>query len=284
MEPITDKTQTVVATTPPPAEEPKSLEVMRLQNERAMAEFDSPFQSAAAYRHFQAIAEVFSKSMFIPEHFRGKVGDCLIALNLAKNMSEDPLQVMQNIFVVGGRPGFYTSFMIARANRRAGLKSRINWKVEKLEPAELDAGGFKLPNLRVTAIAVDSAGEVIEAWVDSKMAIGEGWSKNSKYKHMAEHMLCFRAAAFLIRRYFPDVMMGYETVEEIESLPPVIPAAVGAPTSVGDILVAANPVPGELTPEEKKVVAEATAGESGSLFDAPAGASKGSRFKNAADE
>lgn len=251
-EPIT-VTEAQQAPAPPP-----NVEVMKIQNERALAAFDDPFESAAALRHFTSVAEFFSKSIFVPDHFRGKVGDCLIAINLAKRMDEDPLQVMQNTFVVGGRPGFYTAFMIARANRRAGFKSKIRWTVEQLAPATLESGGTKFPNLKVTALAVDGFGEQIDASVDTAMAIAEGWTKNAKYRSMCEHMMKWRAAAFLIRLYAPEVMMGMPTVEEVETMPPPVvtidpnsggvsrveallgiaekspePATVGAPTEGG---------------------------------------------------
>lgn len=192
----------------------ESADVLRVKSERALATFETPFESVAAYRHFLEVARTFSVSIFVPEHFRGKPGDCLIALNLAKRMDEDPLLVMQSVYVIGGRPAWYTTFMIARANRRAGFKSKIRWKVEQLSPAELDAGSFKLPNIKVTAFAIDEFGDEISEWVDARMAIAEQWTKNAKYRTMPERMLKYRAASALIRMYAPDVMMGLPTVEE----------------------------------------------------------------------
>lgn len=197
---------------------PESVAMAKIQNERALEEHSDPFSSAAAYRFFTGIAELFSKSSFVPKHFQGAPGDCLIALSLAQTMGEAPLMLMQNTFMVSGTPGFKTQFMIARANRLAGFRSSIRWEVRQLDPPTTKASGFEMPNLEVRAYALDRFGEPIDATVTTAMAIAEGWTKNPKYRTMPKHMLMWRAAAFLIRLFSPEVMMGFQTAEEVEDL------------------------------------------------------------------
>ena len=48
------------------------------------------------------------------------------------------------------------------------------------------------------------------------MAKKEGWTKNAKYQSIPEQMLRYRSAAFLIRLYCPEVMIGVPTAIEIE--------------------------------------------------------------------
>jgi hypothetical protein len=50
-----------------------------------------------------------------------------------------------------------------------------------------------------------------------EMARREGWLSNPKYNSMPEHMLKYRASAFLIRHYNPSSYLGIQTFEEIES-------------------------------------------------------------------
>jgi pyruvate/2-oxoglutarate dehydrogenase complex dihydrolipoamide acyltransferase (E2) component len=118
---------------------------------------------------------------------------------------------MQNIFIVNGRPGWYTSYMIARANKDGVFKGRITWETT----GEGDA-------LKVTAKAVlAETGEAISASADMKMAQAEGWTKNAKYKSMPEHMLRWRSAAMLVRLFAPEVMLGMPVVEELETVPAI---------------------------------------------------------------
>lgn len=161
----------------------------------------------------QREAKVFAYSPLIPEHLRKggeqqAIANCYIALKMARTMGEDPLVVLQNIHVVNGKAGFASQYMIARANASGVFKGRINWRIDR-DPK----------NLAVTAYAtLADTGDVIEFTVDMAMAQAEGWIKNPKYRTMPEVMLRYRSAAFLIRFYAPDVMLGYQTSEEAEDI------------------------------------------------------------------
>jgi hypothetical protein len=157
----------------------------------------------------QRASQAFAKSDLVPPHFKGNVANCLIAMSLAHRMNEDPMMVMQNMFIVSGRPGWSAQYMISRANSSGLLKGRIAWDVTG-----------KGDSLSVTARAyLAETGEEIYATADMAMARAENWTKNSKYKTMPELMLRYRSAAMLIRLYMPEVMMGYQTKEEIETMP-----------------------------------------------------------------
>lgn len=162
----------------------------------------------------QREAKVFAYSPLIPEHLRKggeqqAIANCYIALKMARTMGEDPLVVLQNIHVVSGKAGFASQYMIARANASGVFKGRINWRIDKGDPK----------NLAVTAFAtLADTGDVVEFTVDMAMAAAEGWTKNPKYRTMPEVMLRYRSAAFLIRFYAPDVMLGYQTTEEVEDV------------------------------------------------------------------
>jgi hypothetical protein len=196
------------------------------------------YNDAAALDHSWRVAKLFASSQLVPKHLQEKPADCLIALALAHQLHESPLVVMQNIFIVSGKAGWSAQYMIGRANRAGVFKGRINWRIER-RPKDLtfqrrektgwDNNAKKptyketpatMPDLTVTAFAtLADTGEVIEFSVTSQMAIAEGWADNVKYSSLAELMLRYRSAAFLIRLYAPDVMLGYQTVEEIETIP-----------------------------------------------------------------
>jgi hypothetical protein len=175
------------------------------------------FATTESFEHAQRVAKVFSESALVPQHFRGKLADCILAYQIARRLGEEPLTVMQNIFIVGGRPGWYTSYLIARAKRCGVFRGPISWT----RKGDGDA-------LEVTARAtLVETGEVVEASVDMRMAKAEQWTKNSKYQSMPEHMLRWRSAAMLIRLYAPEIMLGIPTVEEIE-----VPQASPGPRDV----------------------------------------------------
>jgi hypothetical protein len=63
------------------------------------------------------------------------------------------------------------------------------------------------------------------------MAKAEGWStKNgSKWNNMPELMLMYRAAAFLIRTYAPEISMGLQTADELEDVAVNVPPTAVPP-------------------------------------------------------
>jgi len=162
----------------------------------------------------QRQARMFAMSPLIPQHLRTgtpeqAMANCYIALTLAEAMGEVPLIVMQNIHVVSGKAGFASQYMIARANSSGVFRGRIDWRIDRSDPK----------NLSVTAFAfLKETGDEVSVTCDMAMATAEGWTKNPKYKSMPEVMLRYRSAAFLVRFYAPDVMLGYQTVEEVQDV------------------------------------------------------------------
>lgn len=181
-------------------------------NENAVALL--PTGETERFSLMQREARLFAASPLIPQHLRSggaeqAMANCYIALKMARTMGEDPLVVLQNIHVVNGKAGFASQYMIARANASGVFKGRINWRVDRSNPQ----------NLSVTAFAtLADTGELVEFTADMAMATAEQWTKNPKYKTMPEVMLRYRSAAFLIRFYAPDVMLGYHTADEVEDV------------------------------------------------------------------
>lgn len=191
------------------------------------------FASPDKFEHAQRVARVFSESALVPPHFQGKLPNCLIALNIADRMGEDPLTVMQNLAVVSGKPCWQTQYMIARANKSGVFSSRITWKSEG-----------QGADLAVTAsAALADSGEVVSVSVSMAMAKADGWTKNAKYTTMPEHMLRWRSAAMLIRLYAPEVMLGIQSAEEVEDATQSAPRDVTPPRQVESNTQLAGPRP-----------------------------------------
>jgi hypothetical protein len=158
----------------------------------------------------QRQAKLFANSPLVPAHIsdggsqRG-LANCYIALVLAKQMGENPLVVMQNIYIVHGRAGWAASYMIAKANASGVFKGVIRFKYS----------GEGKTRAATAYATIATTGETVEQTVSLAMAEGEGWTKNSKYKTLPDLMLSYRAATLLVRLYCPHVMLGYQTHEEI---------------------------------------------------------------------
>ena len=218
-------------------------------SETFLAMMTNPASGPAIYR----LAETMANSQLIPPHLRGKVEDVFVALAMAEQLGENPIVVLQNIYVVSGRAGWSASYMIAKANRSGVFKGRIDWRVTG-----------KGDGLTVTAFAVlADSGQAVEMTTSMEMARDEGWTKNSKYKSMPEVMLRYRSATLLIRMYAGDVMLGMHTDDELQVVPvseatTVAQVPRGArPSLVAQIATAADEAP--VTRERDRVAVEVDA-------------------------
>lgn len=159
------------------------------------------------FEHAQRVAKMLASSSLIPEMYKNNVQNTMIALELANRIGASPLLVMQNLYIVQGKPSWSSSFIIASLNAS-----------KRFSPLRFEMAGSG-EEYGCTAWAYDLAtGDRLEGpKVTQKMANAEGWvSKGgSKWKTMPELMFRYRAAAFFGRLYAPDILMGMQTAEEV---------------------------------------------------------------------
>ena len=152
-------------------------------------------------------AKFLADSTLIPEKFRGRIGDVLVAIGIAKRLKISPFEVLNALVMIQGRATFSAQFIIALAHTRGPFKSRIQYKTEGQGEA-----------ISVSAFATMPDDSTAQATVTMETAKKEGWTRNPKYQSMPEHMLRYRAAIFLVRQYCPEILLGMQTKEEIEDV------------------------------------------------------------------
>ena len=167
------------------------------------------FANKDAFEHAQRVATMFAKSDLVPKQFQNNVGNCVIALEMATRIGASPLAVMQNLYIVHGKPSWASSFLIATINA-CGKFSPLRY-----EHDEKDGG-----RCRAYALDLKDGEKLLGSWVSMNMAKAEGWvdKAGSKWKTMPELMMKYRAASFFARQYAPEVSMGIYTQEEIQDI------------------------------------------------------------------
>lgn len=180
------------------------------------------------------LAQSYTKSQSVPEHYRscwmtdknGKLEldengkriwqdrshDCFIACQLAFRWRLDPLMVMQCSYVVHGKPGIEGKLVTALINSSGKIRGRVRYRT----------GGTGKDRF-CTAYAIDKeTGEEVAATVTWAMVEAEGWlsKTGSKWRTIPELMFTYRAATFLGRQYFPEVLLGMRTTDEIRDTDP----------------------------------------------------------------
>ena len=165
-----------------------------------------------AFEQALRTATMLSKSTLVPQNYQGKPQDCFIAVDMASRMNTSPIFIMQNLYVVKGKPSWAGQACMAMIN--ACGKFRDVKHVYTGKKGTDDRGCY------VTAIRI-SDGEVVNGTeVTIALAKAEGWTSNSKWRNMPEQMLGYRAASFFARMYCPEALMGLQTYEEVEDTEP----------------------------------------------------------------
>jgi hypothetical protein len=217
---------------------------------------------AAKFALMQRQAQLFAFSPLVPDALRKgtpqqAMANCYIAMTIADRMGEDRMTVMQNIHIIHGTAGFKTKYMIARANASGKFRDDIDWEISGKD------GG-----LSATAFAtLAKSGKRVAITVDMAMAKAEGWTSNKKYQTMPEVMLRYRSASFLINLYAPEVMLGYQTAEEVEDISYAMSPET-APVTSAMLLEQARPDPEPETEEQGR--SDADMGEAFTTTDAEA--------------
>lgn len=234
------------------------------------------FGNLQSFELMQRAAKMLAYSTLVPVAYRaqkevkdyGKVvgyednpnalPNCVVALNMAQRMGADPLMVMQNLYIVEGRPSWSSQFIIAAINncgRYTPLRFQLS-EPAKPQPIEYTEtkwvrgpGGknekqeakktITVANRTCIAWAIEKeTGERLESPVISiDMAVAEGWlTKNgSKWQTMPEVMLRYRAAAFFGKLYAPELLMGLQTAEEAHDIIEMEPVNSGRPVDINGL-------------------------------------------------
>jgi hypothetical protein len=170
----------------------------------------SAFANTGSFDHAQRVAKMLASSNLIPENYRNNIQNTMIALEMANRIGASPLMVMQNLYIVQGKPSWSSTFITAAINA-CGRFSPIRYEVT----GEGDS-------MTCAAWAFDLATneKLYGPTVTMQMAKEEGWlNKNgSKWKTLAPLMIRYRAATFFGRLYAPEILMGMQTAEEVQDV------------------------------------------------------------------
>lgn len=203
------------------------------------------FGSLQSFELMQRAAKLLSSSTLVPAAYRAyddkkgenpnALANCVVSLNMAQRMGADPLMVMQNLYIVEGRPSWSSQWIIAAING-CGRFSPLRFELKNLGEKEVEYEVTKwvnrerqttkhkatVQNLECVAWAIEKeTGERITSpAVNIEMAVKEGWyGKNgSKWQTMPEVMLRYRTASFFGKLYAPELLMGLQTVEEMQDI------------------------------------------------------------------
>ena len=164
-----------------------------------------------AWRFWQMVA----KTDFAPKDFKGKPEACLLAGQHGAELGLGPMQSLQCIAVINGRPSIWGDAALALV--QSSLVCEFVWEEvtgdgdAMVAQCQAKRRGYPKPTTVQFSVA------------DAKKA--GLWGKSGPWTQYPKRMLQLRARGFALRDAFPDVLKGLITAEEAQDYPKPEPVA-----------------------------------------------------------
>jgi len=173
---------------------------------------NADFSSMANFKELYDMGKMFAISALVPKEYQGKPMDCAIAVEMANRMGVNPIFVMQNLYVVQGRPSWSGQACMSLITGSG--------KYRNVKHVYTGEKGTDTWGCYVQAIRIEDGETVNGTEITIKMAKEEGWygKSGSKWKTMPEQMLAYRASAFFARVHIPNALMGIHVEGEVEDI------------------------------------------------------------------
>ena len=154
-------------------------------------------------------SETVANSDFAPKDFRGKPASCMLAIQCGAEIGLAPLQALQSIAVVNGRPAVYGDAALAVVKASHVCEYVIEGcdgdGDQMVATCTAQRKGYPQPTVVKFSVA------------DAKKA--GLWGKSGPWSQYPRRMLQMRARGFALRDAFPDVLKGLVTAEEAHDYP-----------------------------------------------------------------
>ena len=162
----------------------------------ALQSFDDAFR----------FAKMVAASDFAPKDFKGKAESCLLAIQHGSEVGLSPMQSLQSIAVINGRPTIWGDAALALVQSSSQclyVREYTEGEGDNLTAVcEVQRRGYPQPTVAKFSVA------------DAKKA--GLWGKTGPWSQYSSRMLGLRARGFALRNAFADALRGLVTAEEAQ--------------------------------------------------------------------
>lgn len=161
-------------------------------------------------------SRIISNSSLVPAAYRGKPADILVAVQLGHSVGLAPIQSLQYIAVINGRPSLFGDAALALCRR---------------SPLCVDIRETFCEESQVATCEAHRRGSrpVVHTFGASEAKQAGLFGKQGPWSQYPKRMMQMRARGFALRDAFPDVLLGMSIAEEAMDIPPEPTPTVGEP-------------------------------------------------------
>jgi len=154
-------------------------------------------------------SEMLANSNMVPKQYMGKPQDIMVCIQWGMEMGLAPMQALQNIAVINGKPSVYGDAMMALVQA-----SPVCDGVEE----SIEDEGTSNPVAVCVARRKGRAPVTVRFSVEDAKRAGL-WGKQGPWQAYPKRMLQMRARGFALRDAYPDVLKGLISTEEAQDYP-----------------------------------------------------------------
>ena len=151
-------------------------------------------------------SDMLANSSMVPRAYQGKPQDILVCVQWGMEMGLAPMQALQNLAVINGKPSVYGDALMALVQA-----SPVCEDIEEFFEHE------GTPNPVAVCVAKRKGRKPVTAKFSVEDAKRAGlWAKQGPWTAYPKRMMQMRARGFALRDAFPDVLKGMITAEEAQ--------------------------------------------------------------------
>jgi len=178
-------------------------------------------------------SDMLASSSMVPKAYQGKPQDILVCVQWGYEMGLAPMQALQNIAVINGKPSVYGDAMMALVQASAVCEDVEEYFENEGTPNPVAVCVAKRKN-RKPVVAKFSVEDAKRAGL---------WGKQGPWSAYPKRMMQMRARGFALRDAFPDVLKGLISAEEAADYPDEAkPRPVAKPANPLDLVAKPEPV------------------------------------------
>ncbi len=189
----------------------------------------APVLAPTSFSELVQFSELAAKSQLVPKEYRNQPADIMLAVQLGSEVGLRPMQALQNIAVINGRPCVWGDALPGLCKASPVYEDIVeNW--ENADDPDC---------LTAVCTAKRHGSTPVTARFSTMDAKRAGlWTKPGPWQTYPRRMLQMRAPSFALRDAFPDVLKGLIAVEEAldnlagaDQVPPPTIDAIAEPTA-----------------------------------------------------
>lgn len=187
-------------------------------------------------------SKMLAKSSMVPASFKNKPEDIVVAVAWGYEVGLSPMQALQNIAVINGKPSIYGDAALALAQGNPEYAGHKEWTTGE--------GDRMVAHCLFKRVRHGQTIETERTFSVADAKAARLWGKPGPWQQYPARMLQMRARGFALRDAFADALRGVITAEEARDItagPGQAPAS--APANPLDA-VAPTPPPAAAAPRE----------------------------------